>query len=171
MTTSGNARSFATLQCWVGPSLTSPGTLSLASGPPSSAREPSREPRLAGVLLAARPGLVGRGPQAVAGRRPTGPPLPCSADHLKDCNSLGGGATSLEWRGYQRCFFQLSYYPCSEIVIIALYDLFIPAWTTSRSKSGSHSPLPLVFRTGGSEPLAEAAPPGFRGRTLRGGGG
>ena len=42
--------------------------------------------------------------------------------------------------------------------------------TLSGSEAGRHAPPHPVFQAGGAEPLAEAAPPGFRGRTLRGGG-
>lgn len=78
--------------------LASPGPLGLASGSPSSAPEPSREPRLAGMLPAAGRRLTGRGHPPVSRRQPTRPPFPCTPVLLKDSDSPGGGATSRGWR-------------------------------------------------------------------------
>lgn len=150
MTKSWNIRSFTTQQRRVGDSITSPGPLGLASGPPSSAPGPNREPRLAGVLPAAGQGLAGWSHQPVARRRPTGPPFPYSPDLLKDSDSPGGGATSRGWSVARRQnrFLQLSHCPLSKIVSIALWDTFIPGEDARGRLLGTPLPTPLSGRVG-----------------------
>lgn len=150
--------------------LASRGPLLLAWDSPSSTSEPSRELRLGGVLPAAGRGLAGRSHQPVSWRRLTHPSLPWRPDHLKDSDFPGGGAMSVGWKvaGTSKLF------PSNQLLSslqdrqhYSLRSLYIrPGHGHGARLVGTLLPIPFSGRA--RLTLAEAAPWGFRGRTLPG---